>query len=88
MDAFKEWFATSLIASWLRAFAAIVIAMFIADGADVFAVDATDIRTWTAAGLAAILPLVARYLNPNDVEFGRGSINASDRFDVFGDDEE
>lgn len=88
MDTFKEWFATSIIASWLRAFAAIVLAMFIADGADVFAVDATDIRTWTAAGLAAVLPLAVRWLNDSDVEFGRGSVGSSDRFDVFGDDEE
>ena len=84
---FQEWFATSPVASWLRSFLAIVIAMFLADGADVFAVDAGDLRAWAAAGLAATLPVVVRALNPSDFEFGVGSFKA-DRFDVFGDDEE
>ena len=79
---FQEWFATSPVASWLRSFLAIVIAMFLADGADVFAVDATDLRAYAAAGLAATLPVVARALNPSDFEYGRGSFKA-DRFDVF-----
>lgn len=85
METFWVWFAKSPLASMLRTFAAIVIAMFIADGADVFAVDATDIRTWIACGLASVLPTAVRYLNPADLQFGRGSVN--DPFDVFGEDE-
>ncbi len=83
---FQEWFATSMIASWLRVFVAVIVAMFIADGADIFAVDATDLRAWLAAAFASTLPLVLRFLNPSDVEFGYGS-KTDDRFDVFGDDE-
>jgi hypothetical protein len=71
---FPEWFATSPFASWLRTFLAIVLAMFIADGADIFAVELSDLRAWVAAGFAATLPVVVRYLNPMDAEFGRGSI--------------
>jgi len=82
---FSEWFATSPIASWLRTFVAIVIAMFIADGADIFNVTTDDLRAFLAAGFAAALPAIVRWLNPADTEFGRGSA-ASDRFDVFGDE--
>lgn len=71
---FPEWFATSPFASWLRTFLAIVLAMFLADGADLFAVDATDLRGYLAAAFAAVLPAVVRWLNPADAEFGRGSI--------------
>jgi len=71
---FPEWFATSPFASWLRTFLAIVLAMFLADGADIFAVELSDLRAWVAAGFAATLPVVVRYLNPMDAEFGRGSI--------------
>lgn len=85
MKAFAEWFARSPIASAARTFVAIIIAMFIADGADVFAVDATDIRTWIAAGFAAVLPALVRYLNPADPAFGRGS-GVNDPFDVWGDE--
>lgn len=83
---FQEWFATSMIASWLRVFVAVIVAMFIADGADIFAVDTNDLRAWLAAGFAAVLPLVVRYLNPSDAQFGYGS-KTDDRFDVFEDDE-
>ena len=84
---FADWFATSPIASWLRTFVAIVIAMFIADGADLFAVDATDLRGYLAAAFAAVLPAVVRWLNPADAEFGRGSI-VFEPFDVWDEDED
>ncbi len=83
---FKEWFATSMVASWLRVFVAVIIAMFIADGADIFAVDVNDLRAWLAAAFASALPLVLRFVNPDDTQFGYGSA-ADDRFDVFEDDE-
>lgn len=85
MSTFKEWFARSPLASWLRTFAAIVLAMFIADGADVFAVDATDLRTWVAAGLGSTLPAIVRWLNPADDAFGRGA-GVKDPFNVWGDE--
>jgi len=87
VNGFSDWFATSPIASWLRTFVAIVIAMFIADGADIFAVDATDLRGFLAAAFAATLPAVVRWLNPSDPEFGRGSITF-EPFDVWDEDED
>jgi hypothetical protein len=47
--------------------------MFLADGADVFAVDAGDLRTWLAAGLAAVLPMIITVLDPKDHRFGRNA---------------
>jgi len=83
---FADWFATSPLASWLRTFVAIIIAMFVADGADIFAIDATDLRGYLAAGLVATLPVIVRWLNPSDVEFGRGAIEF-EPFDVWDEDE-
>lgn len=61
------------VLSYVRVFAAVVLGMFLADGADVFAVDATDLRTWVAAGIAAVLPVAIRALNPSDHAYGRGA---------------
>lgn len=58
--------------SYLKVFAAVVLALFLADGADVFAVDVTDLRTWLAAGLASVLPLVISSLDSSDGRYGRG----------------
>lgn len=87
MYRFQQWLATSPIASTLRTFAAIVLAMFLADGADLFAIDATDARSYIAAALAATLPTIVRALNPADTAYGAGSGKA-DRFDVFTEPEE
>lgn len=57
--------------SYVKVFAATVLALFLADGADLFAVDAGDLRTWLAAGLASILPLIITWLDPSDKRFGR-----------------
>lgn len=62
-----------LIWSYARVFAAVVLAMFLADGADVFAVSFGDLRTWLAAGIAAVLPPLIRWLDPADHAYGRGA---------------
>ena len=41
-----------------------------------FGVSSSDLRTWLAAALAAVLPPVIRYLDPSDTAFGRGSSEA------------
>lgn len=56
--------------SYVRVFAATVLALFLADGADFFAVDELDLRTWLAAGVASVLPVAIRALNPGDPAFG------------------
>ncbi len=63
----------AILFSWVKVFAAVVLGLFLADGADVFAVDSTDLKTWLAAGFAAVLPIVINYVNPSDTRYGAGS---------------
>jgi hypothetical protein len=57
--------------SYVKVFLAVVLGLFLADGADLFSIDATDLRTWLAAGLASVLPLIITALDPTDHRFGR-----------------
>ena len=59
------------IKSYAKVFAATVLALFLADGADVFAVNLADLRTYLAAGAASVLPLIITWLDPTDNRFGR-----------------
>jgi hypothetical protein len=54
--------AKALAASWARSFLAAGIAVYMAG--------ITDPKAIAGAGLAAILPVVLRFLNPNDASFG------------------
>lgn len=61
------------VISYVKVFAAVILGLFLADGADLFAVDAADLRTWLAAGVASVLPLIITAIDPTDHRFGRGS---------------
>jgi hypothetical protein len=52
----------AIAASWARSFLAASIAVYMAG--------ITDPKAIAGAGLAAVLPVVLRYLNPNDKAFG------------------
>jgi uncharacterized membrane protein YgaE (UPF0421/DUF939 family) len=56
----NQWKA--LGASWLRS--------FIAAGLAVFMAGVTDPKAILMAGLSAVVPVILRYLNPNDSDFG------------------
>lgn len=60
----------SAVFSYIKVFVAVVLGLFLADGADLFAIDANDLRAWLAAGLAAVLPVLVNALNPNDGRYG------------------
>lgn len=66
------------IQSYVKTFAAVVIGLFLADGADVFSVSTDDLRVWLAAGLAAVLPLIVTALNPSDTRFGQNAETPED----------
>jgi hypothetical protein len=51
-----------MAASWARSFLAAAVA--------VYATGNTDPKAIASAGLAAILPVVLRWLNPKDLAFG------------------
>lgn len=65
----QEWILAAK--SYVKVFLAVVLGLFLADGADLFSIDATDLRTWLAAGLASVLPLIITALDPTDHRFGR-----------------
>ena len=54
--------AKLIAASWLRSFMAAAIAVYMAG--------VTEPKAIASAGLAAVLPVILRALNPNDAGFG------------------
>lgn len=84
---FAEWFATSPLAAAARVFVATVLAMAVADWSTSGAVGFAGWQPWVIAACASALPVVLRWLNPADVEFGRGAITF-EPFDVWDDDED
>lgn len=60
-----------LVKSYVKVFAATTLSLFLADGADVFGVSWGDLRTWLAAGLASVLPLIITALDASDPRWGR-----------------
>jgi hypothetical protein len=54
--------AKALLASWARSFMAASVAVYMTGE--------SDPKTIAMAGVAAILPVVLRWLNPNDAAFG------------------
>lgn len=50
-----------LIASWLRSYIAAALAVYMAGG---------DLEAMAMGGIAALVPVIMRYLNPNDLSFG------------------
>lgn len=54
--------AKALAASWARSFMAAALALYMAG--------VTDPETLAMGGIAAVAPVVLRWLNPNDKSFG------------------
>ncbi len=61
----------AVLASWGRSFLAAVVAQLIVLGDGVLDLNRDGVRSLAAAGLAAVLPVILRWLNPDDVAFGR-----------------
>ena len=57
--------------SWVKVWVATVLGMWLADGADVFSLDKSDIRLYLAAGASAVIPLIITWLDKTDNRFGR-----------------
>ena len=70
MEKFLEWFASSPVASFLRTFAAILVASAVSDFAKVGAIDLSNYQAWIIAALVAAVPVLTRWLNPSD-QLGR-----------------
>ena len=52
----------AMAASWARSFLAAALALYMAG--------VTDIKTLAMAGAAAVAPVILRWLNPKDADFG------------------
>lgn len=63
----------AMLKSWAKVFAATVLSLWLADGGDLFTVGWGDARTYLAAGVASVLPLIITWLDPKDTRFGRSS---------------
>lgn len=63
--------------SYARSFLAAVVALWLANGYTLWAVDGDIVKTLFNAGLAAILPPLLRALNENDPAFGKGHVEAA-----------
>lgn len=74
------------VKSYTRAAFAVVLAAFLADGADLFSVSLDDLRTWLALGIGAAGAVGLKALDGNEPEFGR--VNDSDGFEILPDDDE
>lgn len=67
--------------SWFKVFLATILGLFLADGADAWAVDSGDLRTWIAAGFAATIPLIINFVNPADHRYGLQPVDIDEDFD-------
>ncbi len=59
-----------MVKSYLKVFLSVILSLFLADGADVFAVDYSELRLWISAALAAVLPLIITALDRSDDRWG------------------
>ena len=87
MPTFTDWFARSPLASALRVFAAVVLTMALAHWTTTGTLDFGAWQTWVIAAIASTVPMITRWLNPQDVEFGRGAITF-EPFDVWDEEDE
>jgi hypothetical protein len=56
--------AKAMLASWSRSFLAAALAVYMAGG---------SLNEMLMGGVAAVLPVILRFVNPEDKEFGVGS---------------
>jgi len=56
--------AKAMLASWSRSFLAAALAVYMAGG---------SFNEMLMGGVAAVLPVILRFVNPEDKEFGVGS---------------
>lgn len=91
--AFKVWNATSPIASWGRVFLAAVAILAVIDWQAQGSISFDSWQTWLITVGVSFTPMLWRYINDQDFEFGRRlgglvTFTPDDAFDIFDDDEE
>ena len=61
----------AIVQEYVRVFLATSLALFLANGADISTLNLDNAKLYINAGIAAVLPIILRALNPNDGEFGK-----------------
>lgn len=61
--------------SYARSFLAAALAIWFANGGDIFSLDAEGLKLVVNAGIAAVVPPLLRALNENDTAFGKGFVD-------------
>lgn len=59
-----------ILKSYGKVFLATLLSLFLADGANLFSINASDAKLWLAAGFAAVLPPAITALDPTDHRWG------------------
>lgn len=63
----------AVLASWGRSFFAACLAQFLALGGGAFDFGVDGWKSVLSAGIAAVVPVIIRWLNPKDEAFGVGA---------------
>lgn len=60
----------NVLFSWGRVFIVAVLIKFMDLGANVFALNIENLQHLVQAGVVSIIPVLIRFLNPNDASYG------------------
>ena len=71
--AIGSWLAANPFASFIRAFIATLLTLALADWTSAASVSFDDWKSWVIAALAASVPVIIRWINPQDTAYGKGS---------------
>ena len=71
--AIGSWLASNPFASFIRAFIATLLTLALADWTSAASVSFDDWKSWVIAALAASVPVIIRWINPQDTAYGKGS---------------
>ena len=83
-NAFAQWLADSPLGTAAKVFVGTLISLGIAQLTTTGALDLTNWKALVFPALASALVVIVNYLNPADPRYGKGSVKAADRFDIFG----
>lgn len=70
MESFWKWFASSPLASALRIAFAYAIGAAVSEFAKVGNFDFTNWKSWVIGALVISIPIILRWLNPEDTAYG------------------
>lgn len=64
-------FMTTPFGSYLKVFLSTILAMYIAEGTDLWSIDLPMLKKFGSAGIASCIPVLYNALNPKYTNYGR-----------------